>query len=520
MSTSEAKARPDEQTSEPQNVNPPGTTVAEAEALERLVRLNELLRARTFPEPAPVEPPPVAPPPSRLRGYLRPGRIFKTVLALVVAAVLLWVPVQRLLYSTSAQATINARLINLRAPIDGTASVLAPSIAVGTLVKPGEPLLQIDNSRASRQRLDDLRRSVNELRSETGAREKRLAQLKDIQVDVKTQLDAFQNGRIRQLEARQAELTAEIASADATLEDAKKSLARSEKLKEQGYQTLATLVHAERDYKVAVTKVDAAHKRLESNKIELDAARKGLFVGDSYNDLPRSAQRLDEVDQQIVELTGQLGEGRSRLSFLDKELSKETEAFASDNKAVVTATVEGRIWETLTANGEDVRKGQDLLRVLDCAGAVVTATVSENVYNKLWIGQPVEFRLLGRSEPYAGSVAGLTGLTAAASNFAIEQTTLTREPYHVTIAVPGLAAQKECNVGRTGSVVFGSSSAATAAAPALTTSPGRGMEAVRLGRSGSAMFEKASAIAAALTKSLRQSADSAFKKLKLGLGLS
>ena len=37
----------------------------------------------------------------------------------------------------------------------------------------------------------------------------------------------------------------------------------------------------------------------------------------------------------------------------------------------------GRVWEVLTANGEEVRVGQELLRVLDCGGAVVTATVSE-----------------------------------------------------------------------------------------------------------------------------------------------
>ena len=122
----------------------------------------------------------------------------------------------------------------------------------------------------------------------------------------------------------------------------------------------------------------------------------------------------------------------------------------------------GRIWEVLTANGEEVRVGQSLLRVLDCAGAVITATVSESVYNKLWIGQQAHFRLRGESKEYAGTVVGLTGLAAAGSNFAIEQTALTREPYHVTIAVPGLAERRECNVGRTGQVTFDSS---TAAAP-------------------------------------------------------
>ena len=92
--------------------------------------------------------------------------------------------------------------------------------------------------------------------------------------------------------------------------------------------------------------------------------------------------------------------------------------------------------------------------------AVVTATVSEAVYNKLFIGQQAHFRLRGESMEYPGTVVGLTGLAAAGSNFAIEQSVLTREPYHVTIAVPDLAERKECNVGRTGQVTFDTSTSA------------------------------------------------------------
>jgi len=36
---------------------------------------------------------------------------------------------------------------------------------------------------------------------------------------------------------------------------------------------------------------------------------------------------------------------------------------------------------------------------------------------------------------------------------------LTREPYHVTIGVPGLAERRDCNVGRTGQVTFDTSAA-------------------------------------------------------------
>jgi len=443
----------------PAQSDTPMSPALEADALERLARLNETLRTRSFPDTPSVEPQPAEPATGtvrrrRIRNIVPSGRVIKSILAVVVAIALAWVPVQRLLSTSSAEATINARLINLRAPIEGTVSVVVPTIAAGTLVKPGEVLLRLTNTRADRKRLDDMRRTVSQLGSESSALKKQLEKLQAIAGDLRTQSDAFQESRIRQLEARVAEYTAEVSTTDAQLEDAEKSLNRSKDLKARGYQTLATLLHAERDFKVAGTKVEAARKRLESAKIELEGARKGLFVGDSYNDLPRSAQRVTEVEQQIADLTSQLDEKEGRMAYLEKEVTAETSNLASNSVANVVATVQGRIWETLTANGEEVRQGQDLLRVLDCAGAVVTATVSESIYNKLWVGQPAKFQLRGMSKEYAGSVAGLTGLTVAGSNYAINQSALTREPYHVTIAVPELAARQDCNVGRTGKVTF------------------------------------------------------------------
>ena len=190
----------------------------------------------------------------------------------------------------------------------------------------------------------------------------------------------------------------QITSAEAMHADANEAMERSKKLRETGSQTIATLLHAERDFKTTQLGIKAARIRLEGNKIELDAAKKGLFVGDSYNDLPRSAQRLDEVRQQILDSSARVEENKGRLSYLEKEMAAETEQFATHSHADVNATVRGRIWEVLTANGEEVRVGQDLLRVLDCAGAVVTATVSEGVYNKLWIGQQARFHLRGERD--------------------------------------------------------------------------------------------------------------------------
>lgn len=475
MSSQSSFKRVDQPSSEPgANAVPVPADSAEADALRRLARLQEEFRSAPVEEAPAVEPPPAEAPRSRLQKFAPSRKGIKSLLAVLVAVAIGWVPVQRLLASTSAEATVNAHLINLRAPIDGRVTILSPTLAVGAEVQPGERLLQITNARADRGRLDDLRRTVSALTSESTALASRLEQLRKLQTDLRAQRDAFQEGRIRQLEARAAELQVQITSAEALHADAEEALDRSKKLNATGSQTVATLLHAERDFKVTKLAIEAARLRLQGNKIELDAARKGLFVGDSYNDLPRSAQRLDEIGQQIVETSSQLDERKARLSYLQKELTAENELFETHSTAQLDATVRGRIWEVLTANGEEVRVGQELLRVLDCGGAVVTATVSEAVYNKLYVGQPAHFHLRGESQDYAGTVASVTGLAAAGSNFAIEQAAMTREPYHVTIAVPGLAARPECNVGRTGQVTFDTSMSAAVSFP---TSPAAASEA-------------------------------------------
>jgi multidrug resistance efflux pump len=433
---------------------------AEEDPIARLRRIGEELREQT----TPATPPPLPPSPTKVGIFskLRARQGLKSLVAVAVALALGWIPLQRLLATTSAEATVNARLVKLRAPIEGKVSIVAAALAVGEQVDANEPLLRVDNLRADRGKLDDLRRTISALTFETEALTKRVDQLKGSEASLLAQRDAFQEGRIRQLESRAAEIKLQITSAEAMHADAAQALERSKKLNVSGSQTIATLLHAERDFKTSQLAIEAARTRLAGNSIELESARKGLFVGDSYNDVPRSAQRLDEVRQQILDATSKIHEDEGRLEYLKKELATEQETLSNHLTADVNSTVRGRIWEVLTANGEEVSTGQELLRVLDCAGAVVTATVSEAVYNKLWVGQTAHFRLRGESKDYPGTVVGLTGISAAGSNFAIDQTGLTREPYHVTVAVPDLAARRECNVGRTGQITFDTSATASA----------------------------------------------------------
>lgn len=116
----------------------------------------------------------------------------------------------------------------------------------------------------------------------------------------------------------------------------------------------------------------------------------------------------------------------------------------------------GRVWEVLVQPGEQVLRGQPILRVLDCSAAAVSATVSESVYNKLVIGSAASFRFYGSAHAYRGSVSNLTGQSAPAANYAIPPATLTGDGFRVTVTIPELSSTGDCPVvGRHGEVVFG-----------------------------------------------------------------
>jgi hypothetical protein len=98
--------------------------------------------------------------------------------------------------------------------------------------------------------------------------------------------------------------------------------------------------------------------------------------------------------------------------------------------------------------------------MVDCAQTVVTAAVSEAVYNQLVPGMEAMFTFREGGDPLPGRVAQLTGIASASANLAITPSDLRAESYRVVVDVPGLAGGDGCALGRTGKVVFNTAGAA------------------------------------------------------------
>jgi multidrug resistance efflux pump len=444
---------------------------AEMNAAQRLAHLRSLLaasatanpaaaedwRRRNAPQSAPapnVEPSAPAAPAKPKTASPTPRRVFKSLLGLAVVAAVGYEPLQRMAQTSSVEAIVNARVITLRAPIEGEVQSAPAVRESGAALAPGDLLFRVVDPRADRGRVDDLARQLEQARDDRPRLAARLESARALLAELTEQTRQFREARIRQLEARRDELTADAAAAHARTLDAAATLARANWLSAQGAGTTVQANQAKRDADVAAQNEIAAQRQIAANDVELDAARRGVFVGDSYNDRPTSAQRADDLGQQIVDFEQALDESDRRIARLSHDLADEQARYAELSSAAVVAPAKGSVWEVLTAPGEQVRRDQELVRVLDCGGALVTATVGESVYDRLRVGSPARFQPRDGGGDLAGTVVSLTGASTTPANFAIQPAALARGAYHVTVSVPGLAGGRDCDVGRTGRVIF------------------------------------------------------------------
>ncbi len=427
-----------------------------ADAAKKLADETEEWRRRYTTE-APVAPsaPAAAVAPTKIGvASSLPRRLLKTCLGLAIVVFVGLSPVQRLMQTASVEAVVNARIITLRSPIEGEVLEGSGEANVGAALASGDVLFRVVDRRADRSRLDDLTLQLQQLRDEQPGLAARLASRQALLANLAGQTKTFAAARVRQLEARKEELTANAAAARARREDADAALDRATRLASSGSTSSTQLSQAKRDARIAEQIELATQKQIDAAAVELDAAQNGIFVGDSYNDRPSSAQRADEVQQEIVDLTAALADRESRISRISKLIADEEVRFANLSSTDIRAPAKGRVWEILTAPGEQVHRGQDLLRLLDCSGSLVTAAVSESVYDRLQIGSRARFRPRDGGTDLPGRVISLTGASSSPANFAIEPSALVQGAYHVAVAIPDLGTGQNCAVGRTGRVIF------------------------------------------------------------------
>lgn len=368
----------------------------------------------------------------------------------------LYVAVGERMAGTSADATVNARIIGLRAPIEGT--VFLSVRDVGFRVGANQTVAEIFDSRYDTVRLLELERSQSGLQTDHERAKAQFQALHSAREQLQEQSTRYQTGRVRQIEARLGEAQASLDASQARLREADSALKRTTDLSSRGVQTAITLDKAKASYDVSLQEVESANQRIAYLKTELASAVGGVFLGDSYNDTPFSSQRIRELDLRLAELAAEQQQIEQRLALSGQQTSAERVRINKLTSAVLSSPTNGLIWDILADNGEYVRRGQDLLRIVDCTSLLITASVSEGVFNSLKPGAQAQLRLFGDDRIFTAVVMRLggAGATPLYANLAVGPSAEHLKRFDVTLSAPELAKHPdlECAVGRTGRLVF------------------------------------------------------------------
>jgi multidrug resistance efflux pump len=209
-----------------------------------------------------------------------------------------------------------------------------------------------------------------------------------------------------------------------------------------------------------VSELELASARAQATEtaVALSASERGVFLGDGFNDAPYSEQRISEIDVQRLELQAQLQGKQAALGILQDRLANERLRVNKLSAAALSANVNGALWDYLSASGEIIQRGQDVIRLIDCDSAIVTLSVSESLYNTLRVGARATFRFNRSSVVLQGTVIRLAGSGASTiyQNLAIAPSERHLERFDVALDVPALRDDPElrCLAGRTGRVFF------------------------------------------------------------------
>ncbi len=199
---------------------------------------------------------------------------------------------------------------------------------------------------------------------------------------------------------------------------------------------------------------------LARSQADLDAVggARGAALTQDAQSLRRVVASPAGPDAPQPAIRAEIAAGQARLDALTTRIERERVRAARQAAAVLTSPVAGPLWERLAGDGEEVLRGQDVLRVLDCASTVVTLSVAQSVYDRLSVGMVAQFRLNGDDRVMPGTVIRMAGGGAGGlyRNLAVPPGARHLERQDVMLLVPGLRADPAlaCAVGRSGKVFF------------------------------------------------------------------
>ncbi len=337
---------------------------------------------------------------------------------------------------TSSQAVVNARIMILYSPIEGT--IEKPPPAVGRAVGAESYLVEIHNPLVDNSRREELKTEAASLEERVAALKKQHEVLEGLKNKLADSARRYQEAAIRRLEKQIEEAKSTASAADAFLQQRRYKSEQANKLyRERGGVSQAELVTARLAAEAAQNKADQAHLTVRRLNDELESIRKGNYIGpgDGRNDVPYSMQRMHEIAIRQQDIQAKIQEFAARGAQVQKQLHIEDERLERQSCCRLKAPIDGIVWRRPLASGSTVTRQTPVLELLDASDIFVDALVSEKHFGDIHPGDKVVIKLIGSHAEVPGTVRDVLGKVALADDhtLAAEVPKLGKHEIHVIV---------------------------------------------------------------------------------------
>ena len=331
------------------------------------------------------------------------SRLIRWIIGGAILTEAAWLVTPTVLFRTSVRATITAPLVVVRTSHEG--QVLGTPPVVGSEVTAGQELFELQMAMPDHRPSERIRGEIESIRRTASSLSTQIAQMDEVKAELGKHFNDYRDARTAQAEKQAAEEAAHVNAAESRLKTAEFEVLVQKRLAAKGAASSIESARAENALVQARNDLEVARHAAARQNLQLDAARKGIFVGeaDGGQDRVASKQRCDEIEIQQAGLRARLGELDGRLFELEARLASE-EKYLSATRLPIVAPISGVVWSSPLVPGSEVSPNSTALEIVDPARLTIEAVFRDADAERIRPGASVKVRLFGSAQILPGHV--------------------------------------------------------------------------------------------------------------------
>ncbi len=352
----------------------------------------------------------------------------------------------------STQAVVNARLSEVRSPIQGNIQEI--TFETGDIVSANEPLARVRTvpfvAVTQREQTDrtvrDLESRAAEIDSELAASEQQLTQSNKTASSYALHLAANLQFQLQVAQKDQQRAESKLAQLD---QEAKRDTQAAQAHLVPRSVAAEASERAERAQQEAqAAAIATAHLQKQLSDVE------GGYLMGADSQSPVFIQQRDSAAAEVTRLTGEKQGITAQLAQIQKTTNADDQS--APKAVLVRSPVSGPIWSRSGSPTQSVVEGDDIYRVADAASIHVEVWLDRRYGPQLSIGDVALVYLGGMGKELTGHVVSFQGSSRRRLDEevnAIDLQPVHPDQYHVTIELDP-ADRKAVYIGQAAKVIF------------------------------------------------------------------